>query len=152
MYFHINDFNLRNFREEIIYSFRNDDPIYNYGFQVNSIYYMHLFLLSGEIISRLPFKLFSVEDNEDLIEDIYFSLLPDVDIYLTGLEVLENIEYPNYIGLYISKRPEEVINPKDIVEYKDKYLSNSLMLYKKEYINHLKKTPLIFFNNMGNKY
>jgi hypothetical protein len=140
MYFHINDFNLRNFREEIVSLFQNDDPIYNYDFQVYSIYYIHLFLPSGEIISRLPFRLFSLKDNEDIIEDIYLSLLPDVDIYLTGLEVIEYIEYSSYIGLYISKHPEEAIKPKDLIEYKDKYLSNRLMLYKKEYINNLKNT------------
>lgn len=142
MYFHLYDFNLKNFRDEIISLYKNDDPLYIYDFQTNSTYHLHLFLPSGEVISKLPFKLLSAEDKEDLLESIYLDLLPDMDVYLRGLEVLEYFEYPSYIGLYISSMPEDRIKPKDLVEHKDKYLNNNLMLYKKEYINNTRKISL----------
>lgn len=76
MYFHLNDFNLKNFKEEVISLFKNDDSTYKYNFQVKSIYYMHLFLPSGEIIVTLPFKLLIIEDKENLLEDLYKDLFP----------------------------------------------------------------------------
>jgi hypothetical protein len=148
MYFHLHDFNLKNFKDEIISLFKNNDPLYKYDFQLNSVYYIHLFLPSGEIIGNLPFKLLSIDDNEDLIEDFYLDLLPDMDIYLRGLEVLEDIEYPYYIGLYINIKPEDKINPEDLLQYKDKCLSDEHRFFKKEYINRITKIPLYLLPHM----
>lgn len=147
MYFHINDFNLNNFRDEIISLFKNNDPIYNYDFQVNNTYYIHIFTPSGEVISKLTFELLSINDEEDIIEDFYFNLFPDLDVYLKGLEVLEPIEYPNYIGLYISLYSEDKLNPEDLLSNKDNCLSNSFISLKKDYINSLKKRPLFSLPN-----
>lgn len=71
MYFHVNDINLGNFKKEVVSVFKNNDPIYKYDFQINSTYYLHLFHPNGLIIKKLPFKLLSVEDNEDIIEDLF---------------------------------------------------------------------------------
>jgi hypothetical protein len=137
VYFHINDFNLINFREEIISIYKNNDPIYDYDFQVNSLYYLHLFQPNGLIIGRLPIKLLSVKDYEDVIEDLFLDLLPYIDKYLKRLETQEFPEFPSYIGMYVSALPEDTINPKELVLIKDKQLNGNLRAYKNFYINNV---------------
>ena len=151
MYFHLADFNLFTFKEEILSLFRNDDPLYKYDFQLNSLYYIHLFLPDGEIIGNLPFKLLSLNDKEDIIEDFYLDLLPHMGVYLKGQEVLEDIEYPYYIGLYINIKPEDKINPKDLLVCKDKHLSDKNIFYKKEYVNKITKIPLYLLASLVSK-
>jgi len=143
MYFHVNDFNLKNFKDEIINLFKNNNPIFSYDFIPKYTYYIHIFTPSGEVIAKLAFELLSIEDKEDLIEDFYLDLLPDLDIYLRGLEVLEPIEYPSYIGLYISLLSEDKIYPNNLMLKKDNCLSNGLISFKKEYIDSIKRRPLI---------
>jgi hypothetical protein len=139
IYLHINDLNLANVKDEIISIFRNDDPIYKYDFQVNSIYYLHLFQPNGIIIGRLPLKLLSVEDYEDNIEDLFLDLLPCVDKYLESLETQKFPECPSYIGVYISALPENIIDPKELVLFKDKRLDANLRAFKNFYINNIIK-------------
>jgi len=139
MYFHIYDLSLSNFRDEIISIFKNNDPIYKYDFQVSSIYYLHLFQPNGFIIGKLPLKLLSTEDNEDTIEDLFLDLLPCVNKYLKSLEEQEIIEFPSYIGIYVSAYAESRIDPKELALIKDKGLDSNLRAYKNFYINnHLK--------------
>ena len=147
MYFHLNDFNLKNFRDEIISLFRDNNPLFNYDFMLKNTYYIYIFAPSGEVIGKLAFELLSTDDKEDLIEDFYLDLVPDLDIYLKGLEVLEPIEYPNYIGLYISLFSEDKLNSKDLILKKDNCLSNGLISFKKEYINSIRRRPLFSLPN-----
>lgn len=85
-YFHVNDFNQVNFKKEVISIFQDNDPIYKYSFQLNSPYYLHLFQPNGVIINKLVFRLLSLSDDEDIIEDIYLDLYPSVNVYLKSLE------------------------------------------------------------------
>ena len=139
MYFHINDLNLGNFKEEITSIFLNNDPIYEYDFQINSLYFLHLFQPSGLIIDKLPFELLSVEDYEDTIEDLFLDLLPSVDKYLKYLEEQEFPEYPSYVGIYVSAKPEDKIDPKELALVKDKQLNEDLRAYKNFYIDNVLK-------------
>jgi hypothetical protein len=144
-YTHVNDLNLAFFKKEITSPFKNNDPLYNYDFQLNYVYYIHLFLPSGKIIGKLPFKLLSLEDKEDVIEDIYIHLYPFIDKYLKSVQygdlymnlapykpifLLELFylshyfkftEFPSYIGLYISLQEEYNINTKDLTSNRDLY-------------------------------
>jgi hypothetical protein len=144
-YVHVNDLNLAFFKKEIINIFRNDDSLYNYNFKLNNLYYIHLFLPSGKIIGKLPFKLLSLEDKEDIIEDIYIYLYPFINDYLRNVQYgnlymnlapynylflldlfylsqyFKFIEFPSYIGLYISTQEEYEINTKDLSSTKNFY-------------------------------
>lgn len=121
VYFHLFDFNLKNFKEEVISPFRNDDPKYKYNFQLNTAYYMHLFLPNGDIINTLPFLLLSVNDKEDILEDLYRNLLPILDKYFSYLEYND---VTNYMGLYISSVKENKLNPKTLFLQREIYLEN----------------------------
>lgn len=118
MYFHWEDFNLFNFKTEIISIFTNKNPkyLYKYDFHLDCVYYIHLFESNNnKIICKLPFKLFSLNDNEDIIEDYYNKLLPSIDTYFSKRS---DYKYPSYVGLYISRYNEEIINPKKLLEHK----------------------------------
>jgi hypothetical protein len=120
MYFHVGDFSLSTFKEEIISLFNNKDPLYNFHTDVK--YYIHLFEGSnGKIIDKVPFILYSVVDHEDLIEDYYNELLPKMDTYYSSFK---DIEYPPYIGLYISLKNEDILNPNYLLEQKEICLNN----------------------------
>jgi len=85
-YFHIRNFDLTFFKEEILLIFGNKHPLYRCNFHVNTVYIIHLFLPNGRIIGKVPFKLLSVKDDEDLIEDIYFDLYVYLDKYLKSIQ------------------------------------------------------------------
>jgi hypothetical protein len=144
-YAHVNDFNLTFFKREIISLFKKDDPLYIYDFQLNHVYYIHLFLPSGKIIGKLPFKLLSLEDKEDVIEDIYLYLYPFIDEYLKSVQYgdlymnlapykfiflldlfyipqyFQFTEFPSYVGLYISLQEECKIDTKNLSWSKNFY-------------------------------
>ena len=154
-YFHVNDFNQVNFKKEVISIFQDNDPIYKYSFQLNSPYYLHLFQPNGVIINKLVFRLLSLSDDEDIIEDIYLDLYPSVNVYLKSLErinwnryffeqgmfnterELNNLDfnkfitYPSYIGLYISSWSEDNLRPKDLASIKENY-KNEFLLFRKQ--------------------
>jgi hypothetical protein len=123
-YFHIYSFNLGNFKEEVLFAFNNNDPVYKYDFQIDKKYYLHLFQANGIIINKIPFILLSLNDDEDIIEDLFLDLLPSIDKYLKSLEEKEIPVFPSYIGIYISIYSEDKINPKELAFIKDKYLNN----------------------------
>jgi len=139
MYFHVNDINLGNFKKEVVSVFKNNDPIYKYDFQINSTYYLHLFHPNGLIIKKLPFKLLSVEDNEDIIEDLFWDLFPYIDKHLKNLEEQQFPEFPSYLGIYINVLPEYKINPKELASIKDNHLNDNLVAYHNFYINNILK-------------
>lgn len=144
-YAYVNDLKLAYFKKEIISLFKNDDPLSNYDFQLNNIYYIHLFLPNGKIIGKLPFKLLSLEDKEDVIKEIYIQLYPFIYEYLKSVQhgelymnlapykfiflfdlfydsqYFKFIEFPSYIGLYISVQEEYEINIKNLSLNKDLY-------------------------------
>lgn len=121
VYFHLLDFNLKNFKEEIISLFKNDDPKYKYNFHLNTTYYMHLFLPNGDIINTLPFILFSINDKEDVLEDLYRNLLPTIDKHFSYLEY---DDVTCYMGLYISSVKENKLSPKSLFLQREMYLEN----------------------------
>jgi hypothetical protein len=139
MYFHINYLNLGNFKEEILSIFQNTDPIYEYDFQINCLYHLHLFQPNGCIIIKLPLVILSIEDNEDIVEDIFLDLFPYMNKYLKSLEEQEFPEFPSYIGIYVSALPEEKIAPKKLALIKDEYLNDCLRVYKNFYIKNVLK-------------
>jgi len=75
--------------------FKNDE----YSFELRSIYYIHLITLNNKIIGKLPFKLLSIKDDEDILEDYYNKLYSYLDTYLSNLQFKD---YPCYIGIYLS--------------------------------------------------
>ncbi len=119
MYFHINNINLFNFKNEIISLYENKNLLYN--FHTNYLYYIHLFEPSGIIICNSPFNLLSLNDKEDIIEDYYNKLISYIDVYLRNLK---DFEYPSYIGLYISLYRENKINPSNLIEQKQICINN----------------------------
>ena|SRR5271154_746054 len=144
-YAHVKDLNLTFFKREIISLFKNDEPLSNYDFQLNHVYYIHLFLPSGKIIGKLPFKLLSLEDKEGVIENISIYLYPFIDEYLKSVQYgdlymnlapykfiflldlfyipqhFQFTEFPPYIGLYISLQEECEIDTKNLSWSKNFY-------------------------------
>lgn len=121
-YFYLADFSLLNFKEEVFSLFKNDLQSTDlYNFHLKTTYYMHLFLPSGEIISKLPFELLTTDDKEDLLEDYYLHFLPHIDNYYKNIEV--NGE-TFYMGLYISSILEDKLDPKALLLEKEVYFNN----------------------------
>jgi hypothetical protein len=139
MYFHINDINLGYFKKEITSIFRNDNPLYKYDFQLDHLYYIHLFQPNGFIIGSLSFKLLNIEDNEDIIGDLFLDILPLIGKYLKDLDEKELLEFSYYIGLCVNKQPENKIKPKELAFIKDKHLNDNLVIYHNFYINNILK-------------
>ena len=81
----IKDFNLINFKQEILLLFSNENPLYY--FDITITYNIYIFGPEGNILCKLPFKLYSLGDKEDVIEDAYNMLLESLKDYLSSLEV-----------------------------------------------------------------
>src|ERR1700739_3773572 len=97
MYFRLEDFILNNFKNEILMLFNNEDPLYY--FNISNNYNIYLFDIKHKILCKLPFKLHSLNDQEDIIEDSYNLIIDVLNNYLSSYS---GSEYPLYIGLYIS--------------------------------------------------
>jgi|SRR5277367_722347 len=120
LYFHLGDFDFITFKGEVLSLFNDKYSLYNFHTDVK--YYIHLFEPSnGKIIGKVPFILYSLVDHEDLLEDYYNEILPYMDVYFSSFE---DFEYPPYIGLYISSKKEDKINPKSLFEEKEICLNN----------------------------
>lgn len=124
LYFYLADFTFPSFKKEVISLFKNDlqsTDLYKYNFFLKTTYYMHLFLPNGEIINKLPFELKTIDDKENLLKDYYKNLLSYIDIYYKNKAVKKRT---SYIGLYISSRPEDNLNPQFLILERERYLSN----------------------------
>jgi len=123
VYFHPEDLTLFGFKKEVISLFK--DPLYE--FSINNLYYIHLFDFNARIIGKFPFKLFSLNDNEDCMEDYYNKLVAYVSIHLKNREYCSYTE--SLIGLYISVVNEEKIDPKYLSFQKEYILNNILKMH-----------------------
>lgn len=124
-YFPLRKFDLFNFKKEVLklfYPINNLEDsrihLYHSCFTLgeNSLYYAYLLDINGDIICRIPFKLLSLDDKEDLIEDVFNLLSFNLCEYLGELKGIIN---PDYVGLYISNIPEEFLYYEDIFDVKD---------------------------------
>src|ERR1700694_2831112 len=134
IYFHLKDFSLNNFKNEIIglfnYNLQSTDS-YIYNFYLKSTYYIHLFSPNGVVKCRLSFELLSIDDKEGIIEGIYTHLIPYFINYkeelansLDKVTIEEEKEESSYMGIYISSTKENNINPKDLLLQREVYLRN----------------------------
>jgi hypothetical protein len=94
--FYIKDFILENFKDEVLGLFSNKDPLYYFNISYN--YNIYLFEPDGKVLCKLPFKLYSIHDKEDIIEDSYNMIFECLSEYLAKFS---EGDYPLYIGLYI---------------------------------------------------
>ena len=97
MNFYLKDFILSHFKNEILMLFNNEDPLYY--FDKSNNYNIYLLDSKGKILCKLPFKLYSLNDKEDIIEDVYNMIIDALQNYLSSF-VYD--EYPSNIVLYIS--------------------------------------------------
>lgn len=97
MLYHLDDFTIKNYRDEILILFNNEDPLYY--FIINIKYNIYMCLTNGIILYKLPFILHSLNDKDDVINDGYNSLKLSLDTYLSKLC---NDNYPLMIGIFIS--------------------------------------------------
>jgi hypothetical protein len=114
----LQDLTFIGFKREILLIFKN--PLYE--FNLNNLYYIHLFEPDGTIIGKLPFRLFSLNDDEDCIEDYYNKLVIFMSKYLDRKKDL--ISTGSYVGLYISTISENEINTKHLYFQKENCLNN----------------------------
>ncbi len=101
MSFYLKNFNFINFKKEILFLF---DPLNKkYGFDLDSIYFLYLTEPNGTIVMKLPFKLSSLEENENIIHSSYMAINCYLDQYV-GKSILFNLDfhakYTIYFGVY----------------------------------------------------
>lgn len=102
LYFYLINFRLEDFilnivKNEILMFINNKDPLYYFNILDN--YNIYLFDSKNKILCKLPLKIYSLNDQENIIENSYNTIINILNDYLSNLP---EKEYPSYVGLYIS--------------------------------------------------
>jgi hypothetical protein len=108
MSFYLNNFNFINFKKETLFLFNPVNKID--GFDIKSVYFMHLTESNGEIIMKFPFRLLTLNDNENTILNLYMAINCCLDQYI-GNSLLFNLNPPAKYAIYISVFIKNYINP-----------------------------------------
>jgi len=101
MSFYFKNFNFIDFKKEILSLLNSSDK--KHGFDIESIYFLYLIEPNGAIVMKLPIKLSSLENNENVIISSYTAINCYLDQYI-GNSILFNfdfhLKYTIYIGVY----------------------------------------------------
>jgi hypothetical protein len=100
MSFHLSNLNFIVFKKEILFLFNPKNKIK--GFNTNSVYFLHLAEPNGAIVMKLPFRIISFEDADNVILNLFVTISCYLDHYI-GNSILFSIHYHSIYTVYIAE-------------------------------------------------